>query len=225
MAIWPTDVPATRRMVHKISSVDSQENLVVGIISQVFDCPDPPTTPVRKVFIETGTQVGDSLAIAMQQKFSRLYSIEWNYDNHTKALRRFEHNLKSQCACCGFQQELSIHHGSSPELLPRIIDPTKDTTFWLDAHFVSENHDEMDRRYGQCPLLEELRIICSFTWTLRPCVLIDDTRMYVPWGVWSDEIQNPNFKSEQWPTLNEIMNVVTPQGFIMKIIGEQIWLW
>ena len=197
----------------------------MGEFNDCMRVQNPPCKIVRDVFIETGTQVGNSFEQAMAQPFRRLYTIEVNTDNHMAALRRFEHRLEFRCPCgCGFEQKASLHHGSSPELLPRIVDPERDTTLFLDAHFVSENVNEMDARYGQCPLLRELEIIATVPWKTKPLVVIDDSRMF-DGSCKRDAIVNPNFKWDEWPDLNDIMRVVAHHRFNMGIFNEQIWLW
>jgi hypothetical protein len=120
------------------------------------------------VFIETGLGHGQSLRAALAQPFTALHSIE------------IDPQLIAQCGL--HDPRLTIHLGSSPEILPRIIDPSQLTMFWLDAHYSAGQytsnsaHDRasLDPRYGQCPLLAELAILFQVRWHRAPWIYIDD---------------------------------------------------
>lgn len=139
---------------------------------------------VRPVFIETGTYRGDTLANAFAAGFRTLHSIEVCETNYQLATARFEG-----------QANVHLHLGSSPEVLPRIIDPEIATTFWLDAHFQGSSRAELDPDYGECPLLVELRVLFSYDWS--PIILIDDAYMF-------DQRIPGGFDRSQWPSLEDI---------------------
>ncbi|MEX0675916.1 MAG: hypothetical protein WD063_02495 [Pirellulales bacterium] len=139
---------------------------------------------VRPVFIETGTYQGETLANALAAGFEELHSIEVCASNYELAKARFTDHA-----------QVHLHFGSSPEILPRIIDPAIPTTFWLDAHYQGSSRAEQDPAYGECPLLAELGIIFSHDWS--PIVLIDDAYMF-------DERMRGGFQRSQWPSVEQI---------------------
>jgi len=94
-----------------------------------------------------------------------------------------------------------VHLGSSPEILPKIIDPQVPTTFWLDAHYQGSSPIEQDPVYGECPLLAELEVIFSYGWS--PIVLIDDAYMF-------DERIHAGFDRSHWPSMEAIRSALPP---------------
>ena len=148
---------------------------------------------LRPVFIETGTFHGESLRNALHAGFPTLHSIEIckeNYDFVKTLFERF-HCLEGQ------EDKITLHLGSSPNILPLIINPNVPTTFWLDAHFQDRLQEEQDTTYGECPLLLELNAIFSFNWNHNPIVLIDDAHMF-------DDRIDDKFNRSHWPTLKQI---------------------
>lgn len=143
---------------------------------------------VRPMFIETGTYEGDTLDSACKAGFSELHSIEVHEPHYLAARQRF-----AQAA------RVHLHLGTSPVILPQIIDPAIATTFWLDAHFRGASPCEQDLQYGECPLLAELDVIRSFAWTTSPLILIDDAYMF------DHRIRN-GFDSRQWPARQELFD-------------------
>lgn len=165
---------------------------------------------VRPVFIETGTFRGETLANAMFAGFGTLHSIEVCEANYqiVKAQFRQYHNVH-------------LHLGSSPEVLPRIIDDQIPTTFWLDAHYQGLSRAEQDEAYGECPLLAELDVIFGYQWS--PVVLIDDAHMF-------DHRFPPGFDRVQWPSRQQIRdavpshyNVVEEDGVLYCIDSREGW--
>lgn len=170
---------------------DSGGVMAVRLIDFTFE----GVSLLRPVFIETGTYLGDSLESAWRAGFNLLHSIEINADNHRRAVERF-----------AGRPNVHLHLGSSPDILGDIIDPSMPTTLWLDAHYQGRDRREQDARRGECPLLEELRVVFSFDWS--PIVLIDDARMF-------DHRRPPGFESSDWPSLAAIRQAV-PERFTIK---------
>jgi hypothetical protein len=151
---------------------------------------------VRDVFIETGTYHGDSLFNASQQAFETLHSIEVSEENYKVSSERFQND-----------KNINVHFGSSPDILPKIIDPKRTTAFWLDAHFQGGNAKEQDSNRGQCPLMEELDIILSYEWEELPLIMIDDADLFTK----QNFIKDRGFLLEDWPTFEEIKSVLPDQ--------------
>lgn len=131
------------------------------------------------VFIETGLGHGQSLRLALQQPFDRLHSIE------------IDPTLIGWFAAMpeGKDPRLTLHLGSSPDVLPRICDPARLTMVWLDAHYSAGQYTSdsavdrgrLDPRFGQCPLLAELAILRAVPWVAgcRPWIYIDDAACFL----------------------------------------------
>ena len=197
----------------------------MGILSDAFRVQNSPTQLVRDVLIETGTSVGDSFAFALTQPYKELYTIEWNAEAHHKALARFQHVLDFKCPCpCGFSRTARLCHGSSPEMLPRMMDGEKDTVFFLDAHWVGGETDDYDRRYPQSVLLLELEAIARVQWKKRPLVICDDAAMRFS-NFWTRLGVNERWEKSQWPTVDDIMQLMGPQGYSLTVLNDQLWLW
>lgn len=148
---------------------------------------------VGDVFIETGTFTSNTLANVIGCKFKKIHSIDIVEEYITKAREKFSSDPR-----------VTIHHGSSPEVLPQIIDAKKQTTFWLDAHFQGHKENEFDPKYGQCPLLKELEAVFGTQWKKPPIVLIDDAHMF--------EKLPACFNAKQWPTIAQIKSLI-PDGY------------
>lgn len=161
---------------------------------------------VGEVFIETGTYLGETLENAVHAGFKTLHSIEFNERLHAIAANRFRDH-----------QNVTVHRGSSPEILPHCIDRSRSTTFWLDAHYQGGPVDEQDTKYGQCPLLAELEVVFAEPWLVQPVVLIDDAKMFagpVPLS----------FDKEQWPTLAQIRAKV-PERYSLSLDYKMTEQW
>lgn len=161
-----------------------------------------------EVFIETGLGSGLSLAAALTRPFQTLHSIEIDPD------------LIARCPLR--DPRLTIHQGSSPEILPLILDAARSTMFWLDAHYSAgiytgnAAHDarQLDPLFGQCPLLAELAVIRSLDWRVRPWIYIDDAVCFEVQeyeGMWIP------FDRTQFPTLAQIQEALPPGYRLEKI--------
>lgn len=155
---------------------------------------------VREIFIETGCKAGDTLWQA-KDKFPTCHSIEINGAAYAACLDRFRDFPHVQ-----------IHLGDSRDVLPRIIDPTRPTTFYLDAHCegAPSTVPEADT---ECPLLDELDIIVYARWTTRPTIIIDDIHMFHP-GYWRDPHSNWRlFTPADWPRFEQICELLADYRF------------
>jgi hypothetical protein len=162
----------------------------------------------RELCIETGTGGGDTLALACRS-FPCCVSVERNVEQYWRTVERFTTipNVK-------------LFFDDSPEFLRRFLQhfrrfqdgatyPEQPTfplsvTFWLDAH-------TSDRSVAnQCPLMDELGVITSTKWATLPIILIDDAHFFdasiqcCPGKSWRSCGCDPNFKHEQFPTVEQI---------------------
>ena len=171
---------------------------------------------VRSLFIETGTAEGNTLAHASLH-FENCISIEQNEKLYQAAIERFKNKTN-----------VKIFHGHSPLILPKILDPTIPTTFWLDAHYSAQGNTLMPG-YTECPLMQELEVIVNLKWETPPIILIDDSFMY------SDSVNAPGSKSgfwnsnetdcivyhrQMWPRVEEIDAILN--GYTRSMLDEEI---
>ena len=147
-----------------------------------------PSWP-RDVFIETGTFEGESLATAANH-FAVCHSIEVSQVLADAVRERFKD-----------RPHVHVHQGSSPMILPLIIDPRRATVFWLDAHYQGLGRDQMDAAAGECPLLAELDVILAAGWEVRPVILIDDAHCF---GCPGNRPPDPKLDLKTWPTYAQI---------------------
>lgn len=116
-----------------------------------------------KVFIETGTYLGDMVE-AQKKNFKKVYSIELGNDLYNEALKKFEHD-----------DNVTILQGDSGDvlmgLLPQIDEPA---VFWLDGHY-SEGFTAKGKL--DTPVLAELELILAHVIDDH-VILIDDARCF-----------------------------------------------
>jgi hypothetical protein len=166
----------------------------MSVLTNFFNCHD--------VYIETGIGHGQSLNEAVRYGFKTLHAIEID-----EKLVKMAHGTFPRIA------ELTIHHGSSPDVLPKIIDPARQTLFWLDAHYSAglytsdseRDRAQLDPRYGECPLMVELQAIVQVPWVVDPVILIDDAFCFTAEKY---EGYYASWHRDQHPTLAEIRSVL-----------------
>ena len=117
-----------------------------------------------KIFIETGSLFGDTIADIKNFGFDEIHSIELSepHYQHCKNLFKNEKNI------------IFLHLGDSSDvfkdLLPKINLPS---IFFLDAHYSS---GDTAKGIKDVPLLEELELINNFNY--RSLLIIDDVRLF-----------------------------------------------
>ncbi len=159
---------------------------------------------VREVFIETGTYKGDSVLYACNAGFKTLHSIEVCEENYRDARERVMR-----------VPNIRIHHGTSPEVLPKIMDGSKATTFFLDAHYQGLTRTEQCPKYGECPLLAELAAIRAVEWKTPPYILIDDSHLFLK----NNRDYVDIFDDAQWPTVEKIQEALGDDYVINEQTG------
>jgi hypothetical protein len=146
-------------------------------------------------FVETGT--GDCLGIdtALRQPGMSIQSIDLDERIYRTACHRFRE-----------EPRVRPYLGSSPDLLPLVVDRARRTMFWLDAHWSGGNFGlAVDAARGQCPLLAELRAIADLGMQAPFRILVDDARCFDP-DFWSSQPAQgyQGFRVDEWPTLAAI---------------------
>jgi hypothetical protein len=164
----------------------------------------------RDVFVETGSEVGESINFALKAGWGTVHSIDCCERNYESVCKRFRDDGR-----------VHLYLGSSPvvlgELVRGLCDSTLLTTFWLDAHFQGVSGDE--QIVGcQCPLLDELKVIFDVRWVRDPVVLIDDAHAFkdVAWP-FKCPVGKQGFVREGWPLLNQVVNLFPPQYTVREL--------
>lgn len=120
----------------------------------------------NKVFIETGTYIGDGVRSALKAGFERIISIELDTKRYLAAKKQFK----------GYEN-VKIIRGDSGIILPQILkDINEPCTFWLDAHYCGEALElgiEIADKW--CPMSEELGAIKNHH-IKSHTIIIDDMR-------------------------------------------------
>lgn len=120
-----------------------------------------------KVFIETGTFKGDTLA-AMAAEGMRAISVELSDTLFQRAQTRF-----------AGRNGIELHHGDSGEVLPKIVASlTEPALFWLDGHY-----SEGETAHGALasPINGELAAIFDHP-VKGHVILIDDAHEFIGQG-------------------------------------------
>lgn len=162
---------------------------------------------VGDVFVETGTYKGETARLAAVSGFKAVQTIEVAVEWHHYSSDRL-----------GGWPGVELFCGSSPVILPVILDHKRPTTFWLDAHYQgNDRRCEMDPAYGECPLLAELAVIRKVPWRYRPVILIDDAYLFDP------ERKMPDTLAEgDWPTKTQIRDALPP-GYDVHVHEERLY--
>ena len=116
------------------------------------------------VFIETGMWEGDGINAALRAGFQRIISMDIAQCPVEFCRRLFSTN-----------PAVSLHCGSSADLLPEILAPiTEPVTFWLDAHYSGNwgGGSEVP------PIIQELEAIKHWGPPAGTVILIDDWRLF-----------------------------------------------
>ena len=109
------------------------------------------------VFIETGTSAGETVQLAIEQGFKKIYSIELDTSVYKRAVEKFKDYAHVKISC-----------GESDIVLASILKDLKEPClFWLDAHPPT----------GATPILKELKAIAQH-YIKNNIILIDDMRCF-----------------------------------------------
>jgi hypothetical protein len=135
---------------------------------------------VGDVLVETGTYYGGTINVALRSGFKTIHTIEISEYFATRAKTEYN-NIDG----------VHIHHGDSPDILKTICPTlTVPATFWLDGHYMGAPTGT-SKKYGDCPLLEELSSI-----NMSPCknhvIMIDDCRLLGTSSLYPTTIQVTN---------------------------------
>ena len=117
-----------------------------------------------RVFVETGTNNGDGVALALECGFARVVSIELSDHYFAQAADRFSDDPR-----------VTILRGDSGTLLAEAIaDFYEPVTFWLDGHTTPGMPLTAQ---APCPILRELEAIAAHPIKTHT-ILVDDVRCF-----------------------------------------------
>lgn len=155
---------------------------------------------VRDVFIETGTYLGQTSENAIHAGFKHVHTIEVSERIFALAKQRFVD-----------RSDVTVHHGSSPDVLFNVCDPDLETVFYLDGHYQGGPLDENDPLVGECPLMLELKVILGISWKSLPIIVIDDSKIFtIPTKDRDEYLRNCHLDPIFWPTYQQIVDVLCP---------------
>jgi len=123
-----------------------------------------------KIFIETGTYLGQTVELVKALPWNEIHSIELNEEMANAAKEMFKDD-----------DRVKIWQGDSSDILQQIVrNLDEPATFWLDAHASGPIHGG---RSGGSPVLDELNIILGGK-RKDHTIFIDDKRLFGS-GEWS----------------------------------------
>lgn len=121
----------------------------------------------NRIFVETGTLIGNGIQMALNAGFEIAYSIEIKRDFFQSASYRFREEILAN--------QVHLYLGNSETVLDYIVKQLKEpATFWLDAHISSQYGETLAKN---CPIMEELDAIASST-IRNHSILIDDINCF-----------------------------------------------
>lgn len=134
--------------------------------------------------VETGTLHGGGARL-MGELFDSAVSIELSPEFHAEASREL-----------AAVANVEIVLGDSARVLPRVVDPSVPTLFFLDGHWSGGTTAGVE---VECPVLEEIAALAHG----HPddCVIIDDARLFTA-------SPPPPHDPAKWPTIVEVFDAV-----------------
>lgn len=118
----------------------------------------------NRIFIETGSYMGDGIQNALDAGFEEVYSIELAPNHYKQCRMRFKHN-----------PQVHLYFGDSSVVLKTILETiTEPVTFWLDGHY---SWGTTAKGATNTPILKELEIIAQHPIKTHT-ILIDDVRQF-----------------------------------------------
>lgn len=120
---------------------------------------------VGKVFVETGTYLGDTVRLALDFGFEKVHSVELNKELYDNAVEMFKDD-----------DRVKIWHGDSADVLLSIVKEigNEPATFWLDAH---ASGPLTGGKSGGTPVVDELKSIGESSYK-EHTIFVDDTRLF-----------------------------------------------
>ena len=135
-----------------------------------------------KIFVETGSYVGDGIQAAVDAGFNSIYSIEF-YDNRVGRCRARFKNVAY----------VKVIQGNSGEVLGELLSKINEPIlFWLDAHYDAyiPEPDNLTPLTETQPVLQELEAIKNHHIKTHT-ILVDDRRIFIGDSeVWHNTVES-----------------------------------
>jgi hypothetical protein len=121
-----------------------------------------------EAFVETGCYMGDGIQTALDVGFSSVNSCDVSESHLAHCRQRFASDPR-----------VTLYEGDSLSFIASLsLVERRPTLFWLDAHFPGfYGFDELERKVGRFPLLDELRQLARLPGIERDVILADDLRV------------------------------------------------
>jgi hypothetical protein len=117
-----------------------------------------------RVLVETGTNVGDCISLALECGFTKVISIEKSGHYYEIASKRFLGDSR-----------VTVIHGDSIDVLHEVISEFNEPiTFWLDSHYTPGLPLSAA---GPCPILREISLIGQHR-IKGHAILVDDVSCF-----------------------------------------------
>ena len=158
----------------------------------------------NEVFVETGTNTGDGIRLALKAGFAEIHSIEVSGPLYEFARKKFY-----------YYDNVRLHQGDSSRALEYVIRGIdKRITFWLDAH---ANNLNAIADYNKTPMLEELEAISKHP-VKNHTIIIDDVDDFGQYGTGLEEVTNilkainEDYQTETYKTQRTVLIAKVPLG-------------
>ncbi len=165
-------------------------------------------------FIETGTYLGDTTALAAEV-FPIIHTIELLPTFYEKAVERFQYNYN-----------VTVHLGDSakifPTLLPTLATAENQVLFWLDGHVMDcQSEDEKEfSTTAYTPIMQELTTIKNINFE-GDVLLIDDLRLF---GTLLDNQRLPLAGKREYPLLADVCALMQ-DSYSYKVFGDVLLMY
>jgi len=160
----------------------------------------------NRIFVETGSQFGYGIDVALKCEFEKIYSVDIDSKYHAHCSTKFKDQVESA--------QVELYIGDSAKMLKDILSKIDEpVTFWLDAHGGWGGGGTV------CPVIKELEQIAQHG-IKDHTILIDDRRMFGKvWGVGLKEEDVINLLKEINPDYKiEYANGCEPKDIIVAYV-------
>jgi hypothetical protein len=150
--------------------------------------------------VETGTYLGHSARL-LASVFPKVLTIEVDRELFAAADRSLADN-----------PAIEVLEGDSRAILPRVVDASIPTLYWLDGHWSGGPTGGSE---DECPVIAEVSAISAGH--PNDCLLIDDARMFLA------PPPAPH-RPEQWPTFRQVGDAIaeTRPGHLVVVAHDII---
>lgn len=165
-----------------------------------------------KVFIETGTFIGDGIQSAINAGFEKIYSVELSENLFDVSKTRFLDTTNSKVTNLELKNNINLFLGSSEVELPKIISQISEPfLLWLDAH---ASGGETVGEHMHTYLIKELTSILEYSEKFEDSVIMIDDMIYY--------IENPDYAPGFVSEVESLVKQIKPNGEI-EYFHAQPW--